>query len=142
MGVNIICFTSITPTIPIGAPCIGDMQSAMTCCIGLIFRQRWRRIPYMTQRGVFLPDGGTKYDFRDPKMWKAPDGTFRCVVGNCAAERDGQILLFSSRDGLDWKYEKVLAVNHGRFGKAWECPDFFELMMKRKKFLRRSKIRR
>ena len=74
-----------------------------------------------------LPDGGSKYDFRDPKMWKAPDGTFRCVVGNCAAERDGQILLFSSRDGLDWKYEKVLAVNHGRFGKAWECPDFFEL---------------
>ena len=74
-----------------------------------------------------LPDGGSKYDFRDPKMWKAPDGTFRCVVGNCAPERDGQILLYSSKDGLDWKYEKILAANHGRFGKAWECPDFFEL---------------
>lgn len=74
-----------------------------------------------------LPDGGSKYDFRDPKMWKAPDGTFRCVVGNCAPERDGQILLYSSKDGLDWKYEKILAANRGRFGKAWECPDFFGL---------------
>ena len=60
-------------------------------------------------------------------MWKAPDGTFRCVVGNCAPERDGQILLYSSKDGLDWKYEKILAANRGRFGKAWECPDFFGL---------------
>lgn len=74
-----------------------------------------------------LPDGGSKYDFRDPKMWKAPDGTFRCVVGNCAPERDGQILLYSSKDGLEWKYEKILAANRGRFGKAWECPDFFGL---------------
>lgn len=74
-----------------------------------------------------LPDGGSKYDFRDPKMWKAPDGTFRCVVGNCAPERDGQILLYSSKDGLGWKFEKILAANHGRFGKAWECPDFFGL---------------
>lgn len=74
-----------------------------------------------------LPEGGSKYDFRDPKMWKAADGTFRCVVGNCAPGRDGQILLYSSKDGLSWKYEKVLAANHGRFGKAWECPDFFGL---------------
>ncbi|MCI9173748.1 MAG: glycoside hydrolase family 32 protein [Lachnospiraceae bacterium] len=74
-----------------------------------------------------LPEGGSKYDFRDPKMWKAKDGTFRCVVGNCGPDRDGQILLYSSKDGLDWKYEKILAANGGRFGKAWECPDFFTL---------------
>ena len=74
-----------------------------------------------------LPEGGSKYDFRDPKMWKAKDGTFRCVVGNCGPDRDGQILLYSSKDGLDWKYEKILAANGGRFGKAWECPDFFAL---------------
>lgn len=87
--------------------------------------EKYQRNPVLGEKD--LPDGGSKYDFRDPKMWKAPDGTFRCVVGNCAPERDGQILLYSSKDGLDWKYEKILAANRGRFGKAWECPDFFGL---------------
>lgn len=106
----------------------GGLREVQTQCIAIgdgRDYEKYQGNPVLDEKD--LPDGGSKYDFRDPKMWKAPDGTFRCVVGNCAAERDGQILLFSSRDGLDWKYEKVLAVNHGRFGKAWECPDFFEL---------------
>lgn len=74
-----------------------------------------------------LPDNGSKYDFRDPKMWKAEDGTFWCVAGNCTQEKDGQILLFSSLDGMKWKFEKILISNGGRFGKMWECPDFFVL---------------
>ena len=74
-----------------------------------------------------IPAGSSPYDFRDPKMWRAPDGTYRCVVGNRPADGSGQILLYSSRDGFQWKFESVLAENRSRFGLMWECPDFFEL---------------
>ena len=70
-----------------------------------------------------LPEGGSRFDFRDPKIWQAPDGTFRCVAGNCTPDKDGRILLFSSEDGLKWKFEKTLISNNGRFGRMWECPD-------------------
>lgn len=74
-----------------------------------------------------LPEGGSRFDFRDPRIWRAPDGTFRCVAGNCTPDKDGRILLFSSEDGLKWKFEKTLISNNGRIGRMWECPDFFEL---------------
>lgn len=74
-----------------------------------------------------LPEGCSRYDFRDPKIWQAADGSYLCVIGNRPADGSGQILLFSSPDGLEWKYEKVLDANRNRFGKMWECPDFFWL---------------
>lgn len=74
-----------------------------------------------------LPEGFSRQDFRDPKMWQKADGTYACVVGNRTEEGGGQILLFSSPDGFSWKYEKVLAENNNRFGIMWECPDFFML---------------
>lgn len=73
-----------------------------------------------------LPEGASKVDFRDPKVWRKSDGTYCCIIGNRPADGSGQILLFSSKDGFDWKYEKVFAANNNRFGKMWECPDFFE----------------
>lgn len=74
-----------------------------------------------------LPECGSRFDFRDPKLWQQPDGTFRCVVGNCTEERDGQILLFGSPDGIHWSFRKILISNQERFGRMWECPDFFAL---------------
>ena len=74
-----------------------------------------------------LPEGGSVYDFRDPKIWRKADGTYRCIVGNRPADGSGQILMFESPDGFEWKFKKVLAENKNRFGKMWECPDFFEL---------------
>lgn len=74
-----------------------------------------------------LPAGGSSRDFRDPKMWRKTDGTYCCIIGNRAADGSGQILLYTSPDGFSWKYDKVLASNQNRFGKMWECPDFFEL---------------
>lgn len=74
-----------------------------------------------------LPADGSKYDFRDPKLWRKEDGSYRCVVGNCTKEGDGRVLLYSSQDGIHWRYEKVFAANGGRFGRMWECPDFFVL---------------
>ncbi len=77
--------------------------------------------------GSMLPEGFSREDFRDPKIWKDEDGRYWCVAGNRPADGSGQILLFSSEDALHWKYESILAENKNRFGKMWECPDFFEL---------------
>lgn len=74
-----------------------------------------------------LPEGCSRFDFRDPKVWRRKDGSYACVAGNIAADDSGQIVLFVSEDGFRWKFKKVLAANHGRFGRMWECPDFFEL---------------
>ncbi len=74
-----------------------------------------------------LPDGGSRFDFRDPKLWQKPDGTYGCVVGNCTADGDGRVLLYHSPDGLHWNFKSVLAANDRRFGRMWECPDFFLL---------------
>ena len=75
-----------------------------------------------------LPQGLSPYDFRDPKIWRTQDG-YRCVVGAREAGGDqlGVLLLFGSRDGFDWHFESILARNDGRFGRMWECPDFFPL---------------
>ena len=31
------------------------------------------------------------------------------------------------QNGFDWEFVSILAENKKRFGKMWECPDFFEL---------------
>ena len=74
-----------------------------------------------------IPEGSSVHDFRDPKVWQKKDGTYCCIVGNRPADGSGQILLYTSPDGFHWNYKSVLAANHNRFGKMWECPDFFEL---------------
>lgn len=74
-----------------------------------------------------LPEGASRFDFRDPKLWREEDGTYCCVIGNRPADGSGQILLYTSLDGFQWNFKKVLASNYNRFGKMWECPDFFQL---------------
>lgn len=87
--------------------------------------EKYEKNPVLTEGD--LPAGSSRSDFRDPKIWRKPDGSYRCVAGNMAADGSGQILLFQSEDGFDWRFEKILAANHSRFGKMWECPDFFSL---------------
>ena len=74
-----------------------------------------------------LPEGASKNDFRDPKIFRLSDGRFCCAVANRAADGSGQILLFTSHDVLSWSYWKPLAENKKRYGTMWECPDFFSL---------------
>ena len=74
-----------------------------------------------------LPEGCSRIDFRDPKIWQKEDGTYYCVAGNRPADGSGQILLFTSPDAFQWSFKKVLVSNNDRFGKMWECPDFFKL---------------
>ena len=76
--------------------------------------------------GRHLPDGCSNADFRDPKVWSDGD-KFYMVVGSKNQSQDGQVLLFRSETLEDWEHVSVLAANRKRFGKMWECPDFFEL---------------
>lgn len=87
--------------------------------------EKYKGNPVITAKD--LPEGCSGHDFRDPKMWEKGDGTYRCVIGNRPADGSGQVLLFESENGFAWKYKKVLASNGWRFGKMWECPDFFKL---------------
>ncbi|MGI6211298.1 MAG: glycoside hydrolase family 32 protein [Anaerovoracaceae bacterium] len=74
-----------------------------------------------------LPEGGSRYGFRDPKIWKKRDGTYRALVANDREGHGGQLLLYRSRDALEWEFDHVFVENHYRIGRMWECPDFFEL---------------
>lgn len=74
-----------------------------------------------------LPAGYDTSNFRDPKIWKAADGSFCCAAVARRKDGNGAILLYRSADGIRWDYDSVLLQNDGHWGKMWECPDFFEL---------------
>ena len=106
----------------------GGFQDIQTQCIvigdGRDY-EKYQQNPVLD--GGDLPEGGSRNDFRDPKIWMEGDGTYRCVVGNCTGDKDGRILLYKSEDGIHWDFLSILAENKGRFGRMWECPDFFKL---------------
>ena len=77
--------------------------------------------------GDMLPEGGDPYEFRDPKMWRDDDGTFRAVIASYNRTHGAQILLYKSNDGLNWEFVNVLADGEGKPGWMWECPDIFPL---------------
>ena len=74
-----------------------------------------------------LPDGCSPYDFRDPKIWREPDGTYRAVTVTRTEDGSGAVLLYSSPDGFSWRFERVLDRCRNEYGNMWECPDFFPL---------------
>ena len=77
--------------------------------------------------GEMLPENCSRIDFRDPKIWKEED-TYYLIVGSKDNRQIGQVVLCSSKDLKEWKFETVLAANStGKVGTMWECPDFFSL---------------
>ena len=106
----------------------GGVSDIQTQCIAVGDGVNYEKIeqnPVIDEKD--LPEGCSRHDFRDPKIWRKSDGTYCCVVGNRPADGSGQILLFTSEDCFKWNFKKVLIANNNRFGKMWECPDFFEL---------------
>ena len=77
--------------------------------------------------GSDLPEGGSVLDFRDPKVWQDPDGTFYMVASNRTPDGSGAIRLFTSPNGTHWTYTCTLDSSHNEYGRMWECPDFFPL---------------
>lgn len=76
--------------------------------------------------GSGLPEGSSTEDFRDPKVWKEGDAYY-LVAGSRAADGCGQVLLYRSDDLKQWEFLSVLDQSQGKYGKMWECPDFFPL---------------
>ena len=106
----------------------GKHREIQTQCVAVgdgINYEKFSGNPVLTQED--LPEGGSKFDFRDPKIVEAKDGSYLCLAGDRAADGNGQILLFRSSDGFHWNYWRKLISNDGRFGRMWECPDFFPL---------------
>ena len=134
------CFSGSAATLPDGRHLLmytgvvkerqadGGCNEVQTQCLAVgdgVDYVKYEKNPVLSEKDV--PDGGSRFDFRDPKMWQEEDGTWRCIIGNRPADGSGQILLFESPDGFEWHYKKKLAENRSRFGKMWECPDFFQL---------------
>jgi beta-fructofuranosidase len=106
----------------------GGMREVQTQCLAVgdgVDYEKYAGNPVLTEKD--LPEGGSRFDFRDPKIWREDDGTYYCVAGNRPADGSGQILLFTSADGFSWKFKSILAKNENRYGKMWECPDIFAL---------------
>lgn len=106
----------------------GEMVDCQTQCLAVgdgVNYVKYEKNPVLTEAD--LPEGASKIDFRDPKLWKDEEGIYWAVIGNRPADGSGQILLFRSEDAFSWRYFSTLDENQNRFGKMWECPDFFPL---------------
>ena len=73
-----------------------------------------------------LPQGSSLEDFRDPKIWQEGD-TFYAVMGSRSSDGSGQIPVYTSRNLRNWSLVSILDKCENRYGKMWECPDFFFL---------------
>lgn len=87
--------------------------------------EKYEQNPVITT--AVVPEGGSKVDFRDPKIWQEEDGTFYAVASNATDDGNSAILLFQSKDGFHWEFCSVIDRSDKKLGWMWECPDFFEL---------------
>lgn len=77
--------------------------------------------------GKDIPDGFSPRDFRDPKIWLEPDGSYAAVAVNRTEDGSGAVLLLRSPDGFRWRVDAILDRCRNEYGRMWECPDFFPL---------------
>ena len=115
-----------------------------TQCVAVSEEQEDGSIEYVKYEGNpvinedDLSEDCDAYEFRDPYIWRVPDGTYRALAavgrtgeinedGNYKHEKGTQLILFRSDDCFSWEYEKVLFEDHRKIGVMWECPNFFKL---------------
>ena len=104
----------------------GTTQSKQDQCIAIGDGVHYEKFPLQVISGTQLPAQFNKEDFRDPKLWKEGN-TYFAAIANRKEKGLGQVVLFRCENLRDWQYVSVLAENDGRYGKMWECPDFFTL---------------
>ena len=106
----------------------GTFRDIQTQCLAVgdgLNYEKYEGNPVLT--GKDIPEGFSINDFRDPKIFRNPDGSYGCVVGNRTDDGSGAILLYRSDDGFHWAYETMLDRSYNEFGRMWECPDLFRL---------------
>lgn len=105
-----------------------EERNLQTQCVAVgdgVNYEKYAFNPVLDQKD--LPQGASPWDFRDPKLWLEPDGTFRCVAGACLERGGCGVLRFRSTDGFHWEKDGILEENHRGYGIMWECPDYFTL---------------
>ncbi|HGO8536446.1 glycoside hydrolase family 32 protein [Streptococcus suis] len=80
--------------------------------------------PVATAEG--LPEEVIANDFRDPKIFEK-DGHYYSVVATKHKDNVGCIVLLSSPNLTDWKFESIFLKGEANQGFVWECPDYFEV---------------
>lgn len=73
-----------------------------------------------------LPNNSMPQDFRDPKLIRKGEDYFALIASKCK-NGGGQILLYKSKDLIDWEFVSVMLKGETYEGSMWECPDLFEL---------------
>ncbi|WP_040213988.1 glycoside hydrolase family 32 protein [Clostridium polynesiense] len=75
------------------------------------------------------PSGFTAH-FRDPKLWQK-NGLWYMVIGAQTDKEEGRVLLYKSRDLLNWDFVGATAGSNMEgledFGYMWECPNLFNM---------------
>lgn len=104
---------------------LGEVQTQNLAFGDGVNYTKYAHNPVITKKD--LPTGGNPSHFRDPKLWREPDGSYRALIANDHAGVGGRFLLYRSGDALRWDFLGALAENGGRLGLMWECPDFFAL---------------
>ena len=106
----------------------GHYYDIQTQCVAVGDGVNYEKIPQNPVLTVKdLPEGYSKYDFRDPKIWQEPDGTYSAVAVARTEDKSGAVILYHSPDGFEWHFVTVLDHCRNEHGRMWECPDFFEL---------------
>lgn len=78
------------------------------------------------------PPGMVVNGFRDPSPWRQGEWWYM-VLGSGIAGQGGAILLYRSRDLIEWQFVHIFAARDPHAFDAfdpwevWECPDFFAL---------------
>ncbi len=123
-GRQMLMYTSVGPAVrPDGA--IVQVQTQSIAIGDGVNYEKCPENPVIT--AADLPPGAKDTDFRDPKLWMEPDGSFRVVIASDRGDGTGQVLLYGSQDARRWTLLSVLDHSDRQLGRMWECPDFFPL---------------
>ena len=105
----------------------GMIESFQTQCIAIgdgVDYEKYEGNPVIDASQV--PEGGSSEDFRDPKIWREGD-LYYAVISNRCEDGSGVILLYRSKDAVNWEYVNIISACHNQYGRMWECPDLFRL---------------
>lgn len=102
---------------------VSQVQNMAFSTDGIHF-EKIEQNPVATADG--LPEEVIANDFRDPKIFEK-DGHYYSVVATKHKDNVGCIVLLSSPNLTDWKFESIFLKGQAHQGHVWECPDYFEV---------------
>lgn len=102
---------------------VSQVQNMAFSTDGIHF-EKIEQNPVATADG--LPEEVIANDFRDPKIFEK-DGHYYSVVATKHKDNVGCIVLLSSPNLTEWKFESIFLKGEANQGFVWECPDYFEV---------------